>query len=272
MFVPDGEDPDSLVQKKGKEHFENLIKKAMPLSDFLFQHLLSQVDMTMRDSKPKLAALAAPLFNKLTDIIFKQMMTERLCQLLGIEEDAFLKLLVAPTAPENKNETKKSTPMRSVIAIVLQYPELVYALPEFPEFQEISVPGMRLLNELLAITRSEKEMTTALDYFDKTAKENTTGFVGAFKGVKKAGKYHADKGISGTANVVGRGAAGGAIGGTAGAVLGAAYLKARGMKMAGGLKKNLIGGAIGGGALGAAMLGIPYGLGRLSSKKKKKKS
>ena len=118
-------------------------------------------------------------------------------------------------------------------------------------------------------------MITAEDFFDKTAKENKKyepRIVTAFKGVKKAGKQHADKGKNYTGEVMARGAAAGAIGGTAGSAIGAGIVKATGGKLRGGLKRTIASGLIGGGIGGAALLGIPYGLGRMSSKKKKKKS
>ncbi|MFP1497402.1 hypothetical protein ACLB1Q_26605 [Escherichia coli] len=36
VFLPDGEDPDTLVRKEGKEAFEARMEQAMPLSAFLF--------------------------------------------------------------------------------------------------------------------------------------------------------------------------------------------------------------------------------------------
>ena len=114
---------------------------------------------------------------------------------------------------------------------------------------------------------------TAEVYFDKTAKEDKKyepRIATRFKEIKKAGKYHADKDISG-AKVIASGTAAGAIGGTAGVGLGAGILKAGGKKLRGGWKKNLAAGVLGGGAIGGTMIGVPYGLGRLSSKKKKKR-
>ncbi len=160
MFLPDGEDPDSLVQKEGKEFFEKLIDQAMPLSDFLYQHLLSQVDMRSADSKSKLAQLAIPLLTKLPDSVFRQMMETRLISLLGIEKEGLKKLLPAATTVERKQTSQKITPMRLAISLLLQKPQMAYQLAKIPEFQEMQIPGLTLLNSLLEICRVTPHLFT----------------------------------------------------------------------------------------------------------------
>jgi len=160
MFLPDGEDPDSLVQKEGKEFFEKLIDQAMPLSDFLYQQLLSQVDMSSDDSKSKLAQLAIPLLTKLPDSVFRQMMETRLISLLGIEKEGLKKLLPAAKSTEKKKTSQKITPMRLAISLLLQYPQMAYQLAEIPEFKEMQIPGLTLLNLLLEICRTTPHLST----------------------------------------------------------------------------------------------------------------
>lgn len=162
MFLPDGEDPDSLVQKEGKEFFEKLIDQAMPLSDFLYQQLLSQVDMRSADSKSKLAQLAIPLLTKLPDSVFRQMMETRLISLLGIEKEGLKKLLPAPQAIEKRKTSQKITPMRLAISLLLQNPQMAYQLDEIPEFKEMQIPGLTLLNSLLEICRVTPHLSTGL--------------------------------------------------------------------------------------------------------------
>ncbi|MEH6453253.1 MAG: DNA primase [Psychromonas sp.] len=160
MFLADGEDPDSLVQKEGKQAFEKLVEDALPLSDFLFQHLLAQVDMRVADSKTKLAQLAIPLISKLPETVFRQMMEERLTKLLGIEKDGLKKLLPASETNTKKDKKPKVTPMRLAISVLLQHPSIAYGLPEFPELREIDLPGMNLLNSLLEICRITPNINT----------------------------------------------------------------------------------------------------------------
>ena len=160
MFLAEGEDPDSLIQKEGKEAFELLIDQALPLSDFLFQHLLTQVDMGNRDSKAKLAQLAIPLISKMPESVFRQMMKERMVVLLGVDEDGLKKLLPDPQKTTNNEKKQKITPMRLAISLLLQHPNVAYDIPEIPEFKEMSLPGLNLLNSLLEICRITPNMTT----------------------------------------------------------------------------------------------------------------
>ena len=160
IFLADGEDPDSFIQKEGKENFEQLVGQSMPLSDFLFQQLLAQVDMSSSDSKSKLAQLAIPLINQLNESIFRQMMEERLTMLLGIEQEGLQKLLPAKENRSKREIKNKTTPMRLAISILLQHPNLAFGLPEFPEFKEMQLPGLNLLNSLLDICRVTPNITT----------------------------------------------------------------------------------------------------------------
>ena len=162
MFLPDGEDPDSLVQKEGKAFFERLVEQAMPLSDFLYQQLLAQVDMRSADSKSKLAQLAIPLLTKLPESVFRQMMETRLTSLLGIEKEGLRKLLPASQAIEKKQVSKKITPMRLAISLLLQHPQMAYQLVEIPEFEEMQIPGLTLLTTLLEICRKTPHLSTGV--------------------------------------------------------------------------------------------------------------
>jgi len=191
MFLADGEDPDSFVQKEGKDNFEQLIGQALPLSDFLFQQLLVQVDMSSSDSKSKLAQLAIPLIGQLNESIFRQMMEERLTKLLGIELEGLQKLL--PQKKDNVKQTvkNKTTPMRLAISILLQHPNIAYGLPDFPEFKEIQLPGLSLLNSILDICRVTPNITTGqlLEHWRETPQSKQLNQLAIWQNDVKEDKY-----------------------------------------------------------------------------------
>ncbi len=61
LFLPDGEDPDSLVRKEGPAGFEDRLKIATPLSEFFFGELGKDVNLASLDGKARLAERARPL-------------------------------------------------------------------------------------------------------------------------------------------------------------------------------------------------------------------
>ena len=78
MFLPDGHDPDTLVAQEGAEGFEGRLKTAVPLSDYLVQHLSSEVDLNHDEGRARLKALAAPLFARLPEGIYRELLADRL--------------------------------------------------------------------------------------------------------------------------------------------------------------------------------------------------
>src|ERR1700730_7659955 len=78
MFLPEGHDPDSLVADEGSEAFESRLSTALPLSEYLIQHLMAEVDLNHIYGRAKLRALAAPLFARMPEGIYREMLADRL--------------------------------------------------------------------------------------------------------------------------------------------------------------------------------------------------
>ena len=97
LFLPDGEDPDSLVQKEGKDAFEQRLASASHLPEFLFAHLKQQVDFDSLDGKARLDQLAAPLISRIPQGTLKDLMVAELENQLGITSRALEKLSQNPT-------------------------------------------------------------------------------------------------------------------------------------------------------------------------------
>ena len=97
LFLPDGEDPDSFVQTQGADAFKRLCHQAMPLSDFLFNELSSQTDLSSQEGKVRLATLAQPYIAKLTQApLLTRALRQRLDSLTG---------LASPRAAGERNRT-----------------------------------------------------------------------------------------------------------------------------------------------------------------------
>ena len=71
LFLPEGEDPDSVVRNKGSKHLEHLFDNADPLETFLFDQMAQGIDLDTMDGKARLSKLVAPYINLIPDGVFK---------------------------------------------------------------------------------------------------------------------------------------------------------------------------------------------------------
>jgi DNA primase len=78
LFLPEGEDPDTMVRAQGTEAFARLLESAQPLSEFFFSHFSAQVDLDSIDGRARLVELARPELMKLPEGVYRDMMMERL--------------------------------------------------------------------------------------------------------------------------------------------------------------------------------------------------
>ena len=163
MFLPDGEDPDTLVRKEGKEAFEARMEQALPLSTFLFDSLMPQVDLSTRDGKTKLATLALPLISQIPGETLRIYMRQNLGNKLGILDDNQLDKLMpklaesgaAPTAPPLKRTT-----MRVLIALLVQNPQFAAIVPTLDGLEQSKMAGLPLFVELVSRCTENPGLTT----------------------------------------------------------------------------------------------------------------
>ncbi len=150
LFLPEGEDPDTLVRKIGRQAFLEQLQHAQPLSEFLFARLESETDMQTIDGRARLAELARPLLGRLPAGTFRRMMEQALARRVGVEVD-LPQAAREPSRPVSRRARGRSPatmpPVRRAVALLLQYPEIAEA--ELPEgWEQIEQPGMEVLRDL----------------------------------------------------------------------------------------------------------------------------
>jgi DNA primase len=95
LFLPDGEDPDDFVRKRGKAAFEAAIAGSMPLSEFLLSELAKAHPPTSAEGRAALVAAAKPLYAQLGAPILAALLRRRLADLTGLAETDLRGLLPA---------------------------------------------------------------------------------------------------------------------------------------------------------------------------------
>lgn len=107
LFLPEGEDPDSLVRKEGTDAFRaRITQHAQPLADYFFQHLIQEADPASLEGKAHLATLAAPLIERIPGANLKVLMRQRLAEITGLNGDALGQF--ARSAPTNVSSDSHS--------------------------------------------------------------------------------------------------------------------------------------------------------------------
>ncbi|WWO95514.1 MAG: DNA primase [Candidatus Dasytiphilus stammeri] len=161
IFLPDGEDPESLIRKKGKFFFEQSIQKAQSFYDFMFHTLSNKINLSCIEGKVKLSSMALPLIKKIPGDILRLFLHQLLGEKIGIFD--YTKLInLVNTRRYNKFKCGiklKYTPIRILITLLLQNPYLSSLVPDLESFNNIKIAGLSLFMELLKICKNYPKIT-----------------------------------------------------------------------------------------------------------------
>jgi DNA primase len=164
MFLPDGEDPDTLVRKEGQIAFENRIGQALTFSEFFYEVLVKQVDISSMDGRARLVELARPQLAKIAPGVLHHMMLarlaqishmdiERLEQLLGVKRSpAAAKTFSGQRGSEHAGAQKQSL-VRKALALLLHRPQLAQRVDDVAALAKVQLSGMALLCEVLELLK-----------------------------------------------------------------------------------------------------------------------
>jgi DNA primase len=139
MFLPDGEDPDTMVRQIGKEGMEQLFTKAQPLSQFLFEQLLSQHSVASTEGKAALKKAAEPLIDAIPGQKQRELLLGELARLCG-EQDQYQRMRdiqhaqsnsIKPAQSRDKGAQKlNQSPVRMLMRLLLESPALATQMPQ----------------------------------------------------------------------------------------------------------------------------------------------
>ena len=155
LFLPEGEDPDTVVRAKGKAYLENLFDQADPLETFLFNHVAQGLDLESMDGRARFSKLGAPHLHRLPEGVFKTLMYQALAEKTGIDVDS-LKRLQPPPAPRHDTEREAAVGMLGLNEapppIDPDEPPLgVMMPPDGPPEEGLSPSSFNLVHRLLGI-------------------------------------------------------------------------------------------------------------------------
>ena len=166
LFLPEGHDPDSLVGEEGREAFEARLSGALPLSEYLVRELTREGDLTHADGRATFAEQARPLFLKVPDGVYRELLLERLAEVVGLSATRLRALWVPGAAAEEAGATPvplrrastrtaigagRGSLVRQAIVRLLHHPQIAAEVSEAERagLEGSEEPGVPLLRALL---------------------------------------------------------------------------------------------------------------------------
>lgn len=165
LELPDGEDPDSLIRMEGVETFRSRIQEAKPFSTFFFGRLAEGLELGSIEGRASLAAKARPHLDRIQPGVYRDMLEERLSQLLRretvdpLEKGSFQSARKSQRGPRSSREPSA---FRTFMALLVQHPRLVDHLDSATLRILIAAhPSAAFLQNLVDVLRVHPEATTA---------------------------------------------------------------------------------------------------------------
>jgi DNA primase len=159
LFLPEGEDPDSLIQQIGKAAFEKLINQSDALSDVFFNTLSKQLPITSMDTKAQYAHHAMKHLNTMPNGIFHQLMKKKLAEHLSVNQQELEspKPITQKASQRPKPQTRLN-PAQLSCALLLQHPELAETIDDIGFLDTIPLDGTTLLRDLICMCKKNPQI------------------------------------------------------------------------------------------------------------------
>jgi DNA primase len=174
LFLPEGQDPDTLVGAEGREAFEQRLQGAVPLSEYLVRELSEQSELAHADGRARFAESARPLFARVPEGVYRELLLERLAEVVGLPAQRLQELwsagralpAAAATPPLRRRPgtaAGRGSLVRQAIVRLLHYPAIAgeVSLAERSGLDASEEPGIDLLRDLLDNLREQPAQISA---------------------------------------------------------------------------------------------------------------
>ncbi|MFI0472062.1 DNA primase [Halomonas sp. HMF6819] len=182
LFLPEGEDPDSLVRREGEQAFQDRVTCAMPLSEFLFEQAAQGRDLNTVEGNERFASHVLQAINRVPEGMLKSLLLEALAKRSGLSKEQLASMLEKPalepapvsdepppfddgyypeSAPAPQAARQKPKASRKVLSTVerisqllLFEPRLVDVVPDNLDWLQQGDPDAALCRELVTLLRA----------------------------------------------------------------------------------------------------------------------
>lgn len=163
IFLPEDQDPDSLVRKEGNEKFILRLQNITPLNRFFLDTIAIGIDTFSVAGKSQLINAAKPYMLKMQEGPYKQLLLNELSRMTRIDNYRITKILNGNWREKTTESSKKSTnsPTRLAIALLIQNPEIFIACKSQINIDLLDGKEQEILQKLLRQVEKSPGANTA---------------------------------------------------------------------------------------------------------------
>lgn len=122
LFLPAEHDPDSFVREFGKEAFEAEMDKAMPLSQYIIQHLSEHNPMASQEDKLQFLNDAEPILKQIQAPRYAVLLRKKVAEMTGLAGGEMQRMLKLPDPVKTKEKAvrqRSRTPLSLYVRLAL---------------------------------------------------------------------------------------------------------------------------------------------------------
>ena len=163
LFLPEGEDPASLLEKESKEDFESRLEKSLLLSEYFIERLTLAIGTGSLEKKASLASKATELLRSMPESSIKKLLEAEVSNATGLSKKDIQENSKS-VATRKKKQTKFISPAKKdkeekpfepsgiiakALASVVTYPELISEVDSTEWIKDLSRPEAHLLLQVI---------------------------------------------------------------------------------------------------------------------------
>ena len=145
LFLPDGHDPDTLVQEIGPDMFQQRIDAAQPLSEYLFWVLEQGLDMASLEGRARCAEKAKPYLAAMKPSSIKTLIEGAMASRIGVSFADQPPSAPAQFRSQESDAGERARPIRRALQLLMDQPAVAHAVDHLSQLTQVDVPGMDFL-------------------------------------------------------------------------------------------------------------------------------
>lgn len=170
LFLPSGEDPDSIVSAQGQTGFLAALKQAQRFPDYFLQQFNDSIDISSMTGRAHLVEVLKPQLEQLQAPALRALLIDRLAGVVRMDKQALSQMLGNKNSSKTQVtqhsaralSTRSASLMRTAVALLLQRPGLAKLVTDGTAFEGLDLPGLDIFKDLLHLLKGRPEISTAV--------------------------------------------------------------------------------------------------------------